>query len=79
MKLLVEILLTLGYRVKLPKTFLAVNLSEAFTFEEQDKQANDNDVLEMKATPSKDLLTSAAPLRADNAGLAEGGKVVNPE
>lgn len=37
-------------RVKLPKTFLAVNLSDAFSFEENERQGSDNDVLEMKAT-----------------------------
>ncbi|QPG94934.1 hypothetical protein C2857_007356 [Epichloe festucae Fl1] len=44
-------------QVKLPKTFLAVNLSEAFTFEEQERMANEPDVLEMKALPTKDLLS----------------------
>lgn len=44
-------------RVKLPKTFLAVNLSDAFTFEEQERLANDNDMLEMKAFPPKDILS----------------------
>ena len=34
-------------RVKLPKTFLAVNLSDAFSFQEK-QHHNDNDVLEMK-------------------------------
>ncbi|KJZ79245.1 hypothetical protein HIM_01396 [Hirsutella minnesotensis 3608] len=43
-------------QVKLPKTFLAVNLSDAFTFEEQERLAHDNDMLEMKALPPKDLL-----------------------
>ena len=37
-----------AYRVKLPKTFLAVNLSYAFTFQEKQHQA-DNEGLEMKA------------------------------
>lgn len=44
-------------RVKLPKTFLAVNLSDAFTFEEQERLASDHEGLEMKAIPPKDLLT----------------------
>ncbi|POR36311.1 Inositol hexakisphosphate and diphosphoinositol-pentakisphosphate kinase [Tolypocladium paradoxum] len=44
-------------QVKLPKTFLAVNLSDAFTFEEQERLANDHDMLEMKAAPPKDLLS----------------------
>lgn len=47
----------LFFRVKLPKTFLAVNLSDAFTFEEQERLANDHDMLEMKAVPPKDLLS----------------------
>jgi hypothetical protein len=66
-------------RVKLPKTFLAVNLSDAFTFEEQERHASDdNEGLEMKATPPKDLLLSP-PARADESGNHEGGgKIVNP-
>ncbi|PNY28109.1 Inositol hexakisphosphate and diphosphoinositol-pentakisphosphate kinase [Tolypocladium capitatum] len=44
-------------QVKLPKTFLAVNLSDAFTFEEQERLANDHDKLEMKAVPPRDLLS----------------------
>ena len=73
-------------RVKLPKTFLAVNLSDAFSFEENDKLASDSEVLEMKATPPKDLLSTPAPQakpaegEAGDAKDAEpaGGKVVNP-
>ncbi|RDA86955.1 hypothetical protein CP532_6719 [Ophiocordyceps camponoti-leonardi (nom. inval.)] len=48
-------------QVKLPKTFLAVNLSDAFTFEEQERQASDNDMLQMKTLPSKDLLSGKGP------------------
>lgn len=33
-------------RVKLPKTFLAVNLSDAFTFQEKERQNSDADCLE---------------------------------
>ncbi|KYK59385.1 inositol pyrophosphate synthase [Drechmeria coniospora] len=47
-------LLTPLHRVKLPKTFLAVNLSDAFTFEEQERLAHDSDMLEMKSMPAKD-------------------------
>ena len=36
-------------RVKLPKSFLAVNLSDAFTFQEKERQNSEGDVLEMKA------------------------------
>ncbi|KAI6785421.1 Inositol hexakisphosphate and diphosphoinositol-pentakisphosphate kinase-like protein [Emericellopsis cladophorae] len=72
-------------QVKLPKTFLAVNLSEAFTFEELERQASDSEALEMKATPSKDLLLSPPAQgqrgRGDSnpANTAEGGKIVNPD
>lgn len=55
-------------RVKLPKTFLAVNLSEAFTFEDQERLAHDCDMLEMKALPSQDVLSAAA-----GEGLVERG------
>ncbi|KAK5998619.1 Cortical actin cytoskeleton protein asp1 [Cladobotryum mycophilum] len=41
-------------QVKLPKTFLAVNLSDAFTFEEQEKNCGDNECLEMKSIPTKE-------------------------
>ncbi|KAK2595313.1 inositol hexakisphosphate and diphosphoinositol-pentakisphosphate kinase [Conoideocrella luteorostrata] len=47
-------------QVKLPKTFLAVNLSEAFTFEERERMASEPDILEMKALPPKDLLSGGA-------------------
>lgn len=33
-------------RVKLPKTFLAVNLSDAFTFQEKERQNSEADCLE---------------------------------
>lgn len=66
-------------RVKLPKTFLAVNLSEAFSFEEQDRQGSDQDVLEMKATPSKDLLSSHPPSGTDRVMTKAPTQVVNPE
>ncbi|KAF4454512.1 hypothetical protein F53441_3016 [Fusarium austroafricanum] len=42
-------------QVKLPKTFLAVNLSDAFTFEDLERQGSDSDVLEMKTAPSKGI------------------------
>ncbi|OAA47614.1 inositol pyrophosphate synthase [Metarhizium rileyi] len=49
-------------QVKLPKTFLAVNLSEAFTFEEQERLATDAEVLQMKTLPPKDLLSGSSDL-----------------
>ncbi|ENH63356.1 Inositol hexakisphosphate and diphosphoinositol-pentakisphosphate kinase [Fusarium oxysporum f. sp. cubense race 1] len=42
-------------QVKLPKTFLAVNLSDAFTFEDLERQGSDSDVLEMKTAPSRGI------------------------
>lgn len=61
-----------NHRVKLPKTFLAVNLSDAFTFQEKERQNSEGDVfdkdhqsdehdgLEMKqAEPSKSSLRDA--------------------
>lgn len=49
-------------RVKLPKTFLAVNLSDAFTFEEQERMAHETDGLETKVLPTQDELSGAAQL-----------------
>ncbi|KAM0431940.1 hypothetical protein ACHAPT_005195 [Fusarium lateritium] len=66
-------------QVKLPKTFLAVNLSDAFTFEELERQGSDNDVLEMKAAPPKDLLTDGQKPSEDDGrkDLATGaGEVI---
>ncbi|CAM1511466.1 Fc.00g089790.m01.CDS01 [Cosmosporella sp. VM-42] len=72
-------------QVKLPKTFLAVNLSDAFTFEQQEGQgSSDNDMLEMKAAAPKDLLSGTTkPHNGDvmmehGTEAAHSGKVVNP-
>lgn len=49
----------------MPKTFLAVNLSDAFNFQEKEKQHqtdNDNDVLEMKPAAA----TAAAEREQDD-------------
>lgn len=37
-----------SYRVKLPKTFLAINLSDLFSYDELERREGDQDVLEMK-------------------------------
>ncbi|KAG6005586.1 hypothetical protein E4U21_007845 [Claviceps maximensis] len=47
-------------QVKLPKTFLAVNLSDAFTFEEQERMANESDLPETEVLPTQDALSGAA-------------------
>lgn len=61
----------------MPKTFLAVNLSEAFDFEENDKLFADDAPLEMKATTPKepvvlDMTDVAAPF--SEAEVRNGGE-----
>lgn len=45
-------------RVKLPKTFLAVNLSDAFTFQEK-SQSDGGDKLDVK-TPPENVTTETS-------------------
>ncbi|KAG5953709.1 hypothetical protein E4U53_003501 [Claviceps sorghi] len=45
-------------QVKLPKTFLAINLSDAFTFEEQERMAHEPDELETRVLPTNDVLSN---------------------
>ncbi|KAM4056973.1 histidine phosphatase superfamily (branch 2) domain-containing protein [Hirsutella rhossiliensis] len=69
-------------QVKLPKTFLAVNLSDAFTFEEQERLANDNDMLEMKALPPKDILSRARkgePVKQNDAQAEAGAEATGQD
>lgn len=67
-------------RVKLPKTFLAINLSDAFSFEEIDKLGSDfegaGELLEMKShsVSTKDATPADAGLEA-----SEGCAVVDDE
>lgn len=64
-------------RVKLPKTFLAVNLSDAFTFEDLERQGSDSDVLEMKAAPSKGLTDQPkSPEKGDEELATGAGEVM---
>jgi hypothetical protein len=54
------------FRVKLPKTFLAVNLSDAFTFQEKLQNGEgeaeaEGDVLEMKGSEHEHRSTLMAP------------------
>lgn len=50
-----------AHRVKLPKTFLAINLSDAFTFEEHDKQGSDQEGgLEMKSVIPQNMAPAGA-------------------
>ncbi|KAH7189486.1 histidine phosphatase superfamily-domain-containing protein [Fusarium flagelliforme] len=64
-------------QVKLPKTFLAVNLSDAFTFEDLERQGSDSDVLEMKAAPSKGLADQPkSPEKGDEELATGAGEVM---
>ncbi|CAH0015409.1 unnamed protein product [Clonostachys rhizophaga] len=56
-------------QVKLPKTFLAVNLSDAFTFEDQERQASDTDVLEMRMPSPRQ--PASDPKASENAVIDE--------
>ncbi|KAM0323444.1 hypothetical protein ACHAQA_008723 [Verticillium albo-atrum] len=42
-------------QVKLPKTFLAINLSDLFSYDEQEKRDSDQDVLEMKRSSRQSI------------------------
>jgi inositol hexakisphosphate/diphosphoinositol-pentakisphosphate kinase len=44
-----NMLLTTRSRVKLPKTFLAVNLSDAFIFQEKERHNSEGELFEMKS------------------------------
>lgn len=45
----------------MPKTFLAINLSDAFTFEEHDKQGSDQEGgLEMKSVIAQNMAPAGA-------------------
>lgn len=55
-------------RVKLPKSFLAVNLSDAFTFEDQEKGSEQDD-LEMKAPRRVPCTTGVEQALVDATGV----------
>ncbi|KAM0258125.1 hypothetical protein ACHAQJ_004031 [Trichoderma viride] len=58
-------------QVKLPKTFLAINLSDAFIFEEHDKQGSDQEGgLEMKSVSTKNATPAAADADETNSSCA---------
>ncbi|KAL7937983.1 histidine phosphatase superfamily domain-containing protein [Trichoderma chlorosporum] len=57
-------------QVKLPKTFLAINLSDAFTFEEHERQASDQEgALEMKSS------SHVKDKASDDAGVGESAVI----
>ncbi|KAH6607568.1 inositol hexakisphosphate and diphosphoinositol-pentakisphosphate kinase [Trichoderma cornu-damae] len=71
-------------QVKLPKTFLAVNLSDAFTFEEHDKQGSDQEgLLEMKSVSTKDVTSVDAGLDQEGSSCSvidgEAAAITDPE
>ncbi|OTB08201.1 hypothetical protein M426DRAFT_8007 [Hypoxylon sp. CI-4A] len=53
-KKVIETLRDKFHQVKLPKTFLAVNLSDAFTFQEKERQNSEADCLEKDAASNED-------------------------
>lgn len=68
-----SILLTEYFRVKLPKTFLAVNLSDAFTFQEKERHSSEGgDAVE------KDPLDTTSTAEAFRAEAAESAVATSP-
>ncbi|KAK8051267.1 histidine acid phosphatase [Apiospora rasikravindrae] len=65
-KEVIETLRAKFHQVKLPKSFLAVNLSDAFTFQEKERQNSEGDVLEMKSVEH-----SVAPESSEGEPLPE--------
>ncbi|KAI1802814.1 histidine phosphatase superfamily-domain-containing protein [Daldinia bambusicola] len=90
-KKVIETLRAKFHQVKLPKTFLAVNLSDAFTFQEKERQNSeadclekdpggnetDNDGLEMKKLSS----SRSSPTKVDPRGddTEEASKIITDE
>lgn len=76
-------MLTICCRVKLPKTFLAVNLSEAFDFEGNDKLLVDDLPLEMRPPSPKEPLvldmTDTVPPAIGQPELEDGGETPKPK
>ncbi|KAK1964984.1 histidine acid phosphatase [Colletotrichum sublineola] len=66
-------------QVKLPKTFLAINLSDLFSFEDHERRDSDSEGLEMKALHPKPKSTVAQPAVAQNECKAEGRTEAEPE
>ncbi|WYZ45189.1 hypothetical protein EsH8_VIII_000505 [Colletotrichum jinshuiense] len=57
-------------QVKLPKTFLAINLSDLFSFEEHERRDSDGEVLEMKSLHPKPKVSdqsAVTPSETENA------------
>lgn len=69
-------LLTVVYRVKLPKTFLAINLSDLFSFEDHERRESDSEGLEMKSLRTKPKTTDTAPVAAEDTEAAPAEEMV---
>ncbi|KAK1998520.1 hypothetical protein LX36DRAFT_656507 [Colletotrichum falcatum] len=63
-------------QVKLPKTFLAINLSDLFSFEDHERRDSDSEGLEMKALHPKPKSTAAQAAVTQNEEMAEAGQVL---
>ncbi|KAK6853383.1 histidine acid phosphatase [Apiospora arundinis] len=76
-KEVIETLRAKFHQVKLPKSFLAVNLSDAFTFQEKERQNSEGDVLEMKTVEhTAEPVPETAPLGVPSD--VEGTRVDDP-
>ncbi|GKT79929.1 LOW QUALITY PROTEIN: histidine acid phosphatase [Colletotrichum tofieldiae] len=60
-------------QVKLPKTFLAINLSDLFSFEDNERRDSDSEGLEMKALHPKPKATAG---QAESEVLIEAGQAL---
>ncbi|KAF4874987.1 Inositol hexakisphosphate and diphosphoinositol-pentakisphosphate kinase [Colletotrichum siamense] len=63
-------------QVKLPKTFLAINLSDLFSFEDHERRESDSEGLEMKSLRAKPKTTDTAPVAAEDTEAAPAEEMV---
>ncbi|KAI1342386.1 histidine phosphatase superfamily-domain-containing protein [Xylariaceae sp. FL0016] len=82
-KKVIETLRAKFHQVKLPKTFLAVNLSDAFSFQEKERHNSDADCLETEHNPETDdpdVLEMKKTTGASNTSAAKpDGGSLDPE
>ncbi|KAI8959001.1 histidine phosphatase superfamily-domain-containing protein [Daldinia sp. FL1419] len=76
-KKVIETLRAKFHQVKLPKTFLAVNLSDAFTFQEKERQNSEADCLE-KDTGGNENDTDGLEMKALGSSRSSPAKAVDP-
>ncbi|KAK7956914.1 histidine phosphatase superfamily (branch 2) domain-containing protein [Apiospora aurea] len=77
-KEVIETLRAKFHQVKLPKSFLAVNLSDAFTFQEKERQNSEGDVLEMKTVEHSVVPESSEGEPEPESALPSAPAVVDP-